>query len=567
MEAASVDECRADEVEVAPIVKPCGDGLVRARLGFVRQPHAKARAQSWLRVQGLLTTVQAGVTSTIRAVAEAHKIPVGDIFVTAGFPEFTFVPPVVYPRLVNALTQRTGGVVVEGPSGIGKTVAVTRAGNELGEELRPLQTLSARDPRQRQEIERVAVDKPDGTWIIEDFHHLPTGIKTQLADAIKFLADDPDPTCKLVLIGINNAGQSLLYGESSDLLTRITVIQFERNPDESVEELVGLGEQWLNIEIPDHPRLLSEARGSFLLAQLLCRSACEAAGLTEEHGGDEPLVLDVDLDEVIDGVLEDLGRQFGDVCRRFARGKKPKRAGRAPYLQCLRWLAEGNEWSIQLDRAADANPRYKGSVTQILKKGFLAQHLSDDADASKLIHLSEENFLSVEDPRFVFFLRHIDWPKYREEIGFGPESQNNYDFALSFAAPQRDLARELNDALTEAGFGVFFDEVERDRMLGEDLRTYLAPIYASGAEFVLVLIGKDYPARFWTAFEQEQYQGRIPEGTVIPIWTPDERPSFESELTDKGGIVFSSASPPPEEIESAVDDLGSKLETRVAAAA
>jgi hypothetical protein len=131
--------------------------------------------------------------------------------------------------------------------------------------------------------------------------------------------------------------------------------------------------------------------------------------------------------------------------------------------------------------------------------------------------------------------------------------------------PDHNLSSRANfyDALTEAGFGVFFDEVERDRMLGEDLRTHLAPIYASGAEFVLVLLGKEYPRRYWTAFEQDQYHGRIPDGSVIPIWSPDEAPTFESELTDKGGIVFSSFSPPSEEVEKAVDDLGSALEARL----
>lgn len=491
-----------------------------------------------------------------------EPVAVSQIFVTSGFPEFTFVPPVVYPRLVNALAQRAGGVVVEGPSGIGKTVAVTRAVEEIGASLGTVTTLSARDPRHADAIKHVADEKPDGTWIVEDFHHLSGRDRAAFADAIKYLADQRDPDCKIVLVGINNAGQSLLHG-ASDLLTRITVVQFERNPDESVEELIRLGEEWLNIRLPDHARILAEARGSFLLAQLVCRATCEAVGLTVEHPGSEPIAVDISLDSVVNSVLEDLERQFGDICRRFARGKKPKRAGRAPYLQCLRWLAEGNEWSIHLERAADMNPRYKGSVTQILKKDFLAQHIRDDEEIGKLIHLSDENFLSVEDPRFVFFLRHIDWDEYREQIGFGPESSNTYDFALSFAGPQRPLARQLYDALTEAGFGVFFDEVERDRMLGEDIRAYLAPVYASGAEMVLVLLGTEYPKRYWTAFEQDQYNGRIPDGSVIPIWSPDQAPTFESELTGKGGIVFGSATPDADEIERAVDDLGSALEKRL----
>ena len=376
------------------------------------------------------------------------------------------------------------------------------------------------------------------------------------------LADQAEPRCKLVLIGINNAGQSLLV-KSPDVLTRITVVQFERNPDESVEELISLGEQWLNIRIPDHQLILKEARGSFLLAQLICRAACDSAQLTVENRESEPLELGIDLRKVIGTVLDDLGRQFADECRKFARGKKPKRAGRAPYLQCLRWLAEGYEWSIQLERAADLNPRYKGSVTQILKKNFLAQHINEDPEIARLIHLSDSNFLSVEDPRFVFYLRHVDWQEYRDQIGFGPESQSSYDFALSFAGPQRDLARLLHEGLTEAGFGVFFDEVERDRMLGEDLRSYLAPIYASGAEIVLVVLGPEYPKRYWTAFEQDQYNGRIAKGSVIPVWTPDAKPTFASDLTEKGALTFTSVTPGPGEIERAVDDLGSALEKRI----
>jgi hypothetical protein len=487
---------------------------------------------------------------------------VSEIFVTSGYPEFTFVAPGIYAKLVNALGQKTGGVVIEGPSGIGKTVAVTGAVQQLDAALGTVTILSSRDAAQVTRINEIAAEKPDGTWIIEDFHHLPLADRAALADAIKYLADQTDPGCKIVLIGINNAGQSLLAG-SSDLLTRITMIEFERNPDELVEELIGLGEQWLNIRIPDHELIVAEARGSFLLAQLICREACDAAGLLVEHPGDEPLVLPIKVASVIRSVLADLGRQFEEVCRRFARGKKPKRAGRAPYLQCLRWLAEGNEWSIQLERAADRNPRYKGSVTQILTKDFLAQHIKDDPEIEKLLHLSDEGFLSVEDPRFVFYLRHIDWDKYREQIGFGPESQANYDFALSFAGAQRDLARHLNEGLGESGFGVFFDEVERGRMLGEDLRSYLAPIYASGAEIVLVVLGPDYPKRYWTAFEQDQYNGRIAKGSVIPIWTPATEPTFASELTDKGALVLSSASPEAEELEKAVDDLGAALEKRV----
>ena len=50
---------------------------------------------------------------------------------------------------------------------------------------------------------------------------------------------------------------------------------------------------------------------------------------------------------------------------------------------------------------------------------------------------------------------------------------------------------------------------------------------------------------------------------MIPLWSPDQAPTFESELTGKGGIVFNSSSPESEEVERAVDDLGSALEARL----
>jgi hypothetical protein len=194
----------------------------------------------------------------------------------------------------------------------------------------------------------------------------------------------------------------------------------------------------------------------------------------------------------------------------------------------------------------------------------LAEHINGDPEITKLIHLSDENFLSVEDPRFVFFLRRIDWARYREQIGFGPESRANYDFALSFAGPQRGLARHLYEALTEAGFAVFFDESERHQMLGEDLREYLAPIYASGAEFVLVILGPEYPKRYCVRARPVSRAYR--ETQRDPDLDATAEPIFASELTDKGAIVFSSATPQPEEIEAAIDDLGRKLEQRAAAA-
>ena len=55
-----------------------------------------------------------------------------DVFKIGGIPTHTFVHPVEYPALLVALRTPGRGVVIEGPSGFGKTTSVTRALDELG---------------------------------------------------------------------------------------------------------------------------------------------------------------------------------------------------------------------------------------------------------------------------------------------------------------------------------------------------------------------------------------------------------------------------------------------------
>jgi MoxR-like ATPase len=55
-----------------------------------------------------------------------------EVYETSGVPTYTFVEPTVFRRLSVALRTPGRGVVVEGPPGIGKTTAVTRALEAIG---------------------------------------------------------------------------------------------------------------------------------------------------------------------------------------------------------------------------------------------------------------------------------------------------------------------------------------------------------------------------------------------------------------------------------------------------
>jgi hypothetical protein len=162
-----------------------------------------------------------------------------DVFKISGVPTYTFVEPIEYNRILVSLRSPGRGMVIEGPSGIGKTCAVMKALNQLGrfEEARKLSA------RKKQDIDVVndAIDgKINGLIIIDDFHRLNIEQKNKIADYLKTLADEEITETKIVVVGINRAGDTLIKF-AKDLVNRIDIVRFETNPQEKLIELVEKG--------------------------------------------------------------------------------------------------------------------------------------------------------------------------------------------------------------------------------------------------------------------------------------------------------------------------------------
>lgn len=231
-----------------------------------------------------------------------------EVFKLSGVPTFTFVKPVEYMKLVVALRTPGRGVVIEGPSGIGKTSAVTRALEELGLASHTLK-LSARKQEDREFIDCLPREDNAGTVIIDDFHRLDESVRRALADFLKTLADEERSDTKLIIIGINKAGDSLI-SFSRDLAYRIDTIPFEANPDERVLELVEKGEAALKIKIDTRDEIVGAANGSFYIAQMLCHEMCLAAGITE--AGVSATEVAVSFEGVRTRVMNNLTAKFMD---------------------------------------------------------------------------------------------------------------------------------------------------------------------------------------------------------------------------------------------------------------
>jgi hypothetical protein len=459
-----------------------------------------------------------------------------EVFRLSGIPTYTFVEPDQYNEVKVSLRTPGRCLVIEGPSGIGKTTTVTKAISELG--LASSLILSARQAEHVELIEELPTMKDIGTVIVDDFHRLPESTKNKLSDFMKVLADSSDEKSKLVLIGINEAGQQLVKF-AHDLGMRIDVLKFEANSTDKIFDLIALGEQSLNVAIVARNAIASRAEGSFQIAQMLCHRACLKTGV-DESGLDRKEVT-ISVDVIVEDAMVNLDRQFSEAALAFAQGSKLRREGRAPYLHILKWLADGTEWSLDLREEMNRHPQMKGSVGQVLDKGFLVALLEAKSELFEPYFHYEPttSVLSVEDPKLIFYLKNLVWRAFSRRAGFRSDYfGSTYDFALSFAGPDRQIAERLSEILREREVEVFYDWNLQSLILGRDLEAYLGPIYRSEARYILPLLSKNYPKRIWTKFESEQFKERFGTNSVFAIRFVDAEGGWFDEDHKYGSLSF-----------------------------
>lgn len=460
--------------------------------------------------------------------------------------------------MVNAVQTPGRGVIIEGPSGIGKTSCVKKVLERTGFSESCL-FLSARRRADQEVIECLPDMKSLGVVVIDDFHRLSDGAKHELTDFIKLLADEEDESSKIVLIGINRAGQSLI-DYAPDLLHRVETIRVGRTNVERIQELVALGERALSCEIAVSDEIFNEAEGSFAMAQVLCHEACLQAGILETQAS--TVVVKTSLPSVREAVIRDLAPRFFPVARDFSTGNKLRREGRAPYLHLLRWISETPDGSLDTKEAIAGNSNLKGSVSQVIEKGHLNTLIASSDQIQELVHFDPSSqLLTIEDPKFLYFIRHLIWSKFARQVGyFSIDFQSRYDIALSFAGENRELAEPLSRALIDREISVFYDRNEQHRILANDVEEYLAPIYRSESRFVVVLLSKDYPKKLWAKFESDQFKERFGDNSVVPIWYADSPPGLFDETRLKGGQTYDPSGDTAAQIEEIVAVLARRLE-------
>ena len=426
-----------------------------------------------------------------RSVVPPEKsFPLHEVFKPSGVPTITFVEPEGFYKLRLALSHPGRGVVIEGPSGIGKTTALKMAlaavQSRTGD-MSPVEILSARKPNELETI-RLLTQRHRGLVAIDDFHRLPEELRDELADYLKYLADQELPSKQVVIVGIPGTGKHLV-DLAYDLATRIDRFKLGRVSDEIVLSMIAKGERALNIRFDRKTEIARAAAGSLNIAQLLCSHLAARDGI--EGTLNTRRVVPCFLQETIAEILEQLTLKFADLVRSFAA------QGGGSDLTCielLQELAHAEGGFLSLAQLADRRSDLVPGLERLIQAGQLSWLTEESSDHSDhLLYDESRRALIIDDPQLTFFLRQLPVQVLLRDVGKSEEKERSKIF-ISYSHPDKRWLDRIR---------VHLKPLERDGLLdiwddtsikpGVDWRKEIDAAINS-AKYAILLVSADFLA-------------------------------------------------------------------------
>lgn len=320
-------------------------------------------------------------------------LTVEQVFVLTGYPQVTYVEPVEHAQILAALLVSDRGLVVEGQTASGKSVALRRGLETLG---RTFIHLLPADP----EIDSLLRPEDVKGWVvIDDVHCLDRARQEHLARLLRNMADRPAGSRKLILLGRGDVAQTMSSLDSS-LTGRFDVVRIQRQPDVKVEELLAKGERALNITFEPRSALTFLAMGNLALAQELGMKALRSAGITRTM----PETTQVRISRAT-LVAEMLGEM------RFALGEElstllaeDHNEPRGFYLALVWLLSRHGDLDVSLTEVSARFPWLSPLIDAVGSRRLMLP-LVERTFISEVFRVDGER-VSVINPRLSFYLRH-----------------------------------------------------------------------------------------------------------------------------------------------------------------
>jgi TIR domain len=329
----------------------------------------------------------------------AHELH--DVFKRSGIPTVTFVEPEDFDRLILSLRQPGRGIVIEGPSGIGKTSALRQALKNLEGDttLARVPILNARQPDDVERL-RALSSWHRGTVAIDDFHRLEPALRDRIGNYVKYLGDAERDDLRIVLVGIPGTGQHLIE-DSFDLAGRVDIFTLDKVKDEAILTMIAKGEQALNVSLDNKEDLVRAASGSLHVAQILSYEVCIQAGIFEKRPHRTPIASDVDA--AVARALQDMGTKFRDLIVAFeSAGGDDDDIGH----RLLQELARSQDGSLALRQLSAIRPDLADGIWRFIHGNFIAQVKAAFPEYERhILYDDEAARLTFDDPQLAFYLK------------------------------------------------------------------------------------------------------------------------------------------------------------------
>lgn len=464
---------------------------------------------------------------------------VEQVFKTEGVPPYTFVKPPNYTEILIDIRAPGKPVIVEGQSGTGKTTTVKQILRELNND-GAMTYWTLREGKDRAMVEEFAINPRAGVFIIDDFHRLEEKYQQLIANLVKAAAEteEPERFPKVIVVGINKVGSALIQ-QVHDTGKRLGVHRIKPGSKNLVTELLQKGEQELKVEFGDKDAIYNESRGDYWLTQMIARTICSMNGVTEEQITCKTLV--VTLTDLRSWLTEKLQSSYDEPIKTFCRGNR-FRPTNDPYFKLLAAVSTQDSSIVDLVELANANAAVRGSINNIKDKRLPLLLSEKDLCARYFFYNPTNACLAIEDPALFYYIRIVDWERIKRECGFRPLAREyEWDFAVSFAGENRELAREIVEQLELLDASVFFDENYEANFLGRVWRELFRQIFTEKSRFVLCLLDSNHDRKIWPTFERECFSRRVKDGEVIPVYLDDT--VFVGINRDIVGIEFKNHTP------------------------
>lgn len=462
------------------------------------------------------------------------KYPIEEVFRTEGVPEFTFVKPPNYNDILVDVRNAGKPTIIEGQSGTGKTTVAKK----IIEHAYPqggFGYLSARSANDIPKITSIGNGELQGKYIIDDFHRLDSDTQEKIANLIKVAAEDFDPEIhpKLVIIGINKVGSELIF-LVHDIAKRCGIHKIDPGTKPTIFTMIEKGEEKLNISISNKDDIFEETKGDYWLTQLTCQSVCLDHDVLETT--DPSKSIDFRKEIVRGKIISKLDNSYREPAKEFCRGKR-FRSTNDPYFKLLKLISAQKSSIVDLNELANSNPEVKGSINNIKEHRINVVLESKPICDRYFYYNSETKTFAIEDPAFFYYLEHLNWDQLRKDCGFREDEKSyDWDFAISFAGENRELAACIADLLTVLDCTVFYDSYFESNYLGTAWNQQFKEIFSEKSRYVICLLDKFHSEKIWPTFERECFTPRVEENAVIPIYLDDT--SFVGIPKDIVGIDF-----------------------------